>query len=157
MLLMEDVIAMQEAVKNNQVLYVAGHTRSNGDYIRDPSSSGCKVDGAYASISEGCLWAPFTANTGKGTYVGTSISTPLVAMSLASIFAVFPETTGENLAKFAKACAKKTGQGIPALLAKAGGVGVADFTCMGTVTGALANLPTGRGGPMSPYGGRPCR
>ena len=62
---------------------------------------------------------------------------------MASALAVFPDTSHQNLAKFGKACALKRGNGIEALLRQSGGVGVADFTCMGGVVTALANLPTG--------------
>ncbi len=63
--------------------------------------------------------------------------------ALASVLSVFPDTRDTELARFGKACALKSGNGIEALLAKSGGVGVADFSCMGSVIGSLANLPTG--------------
>ena len=124
---------IQAAIRANKVLYVAGHDRQGGRYIRHPGSSGCK--GADA----GCIWAPFVTD-GAG---GTSLSAPRVAAALASVLAVFPDTSHQNLAKFAKACALKQGQGIEVMLRQSGGVGVADFTCMGGVMTALANLPTG--------------
>ena len=63
--------------------------------------------------------------------------------ALASVLAVAPETTHQNLARFGKACVKKSGEGIEKLIRRWGGLGVADFTCMGSVIDALANLPTG--------------
>ena len=89
---------------------------------------------------QGCLWAPYVT---EGVGAGTSLSTPRVAAALASVLAVFPDTSHTNLAKFAKACALKRGNGIEVLLRQSGGVGVADFTCMGGVMTALANLPSG--------------
>ena len=71
------------------------------------------------------------------------MSSPRVAAALASVLAVFPDTSSQNLAKFAKACALKGGNGIEALLRQSGGVGVADFTCMGGVMSAMANLLSG--------------
>ena len=70
-------------------------------------------------------------------------SAPVFASALASVLAVFPDTSHQDLAKFGKSCAKKTGEGIEALLARSGGLGVADFTCMGDVISALTDLPTG--------------
>ena len=122
-----------DAIAANRVLYVAGWGRdANGNYIMHSQSMGCKGG------DDGCIWAPFTID-GAGS--GTSVSAPHVGAALASVLAVFPDTSPVNLAKFAKACARRSGQGIGILLATHGGVGVADFTCMGTVTGALANLP----------------
>ena len=71
------------------------------------------------------------------------MSTPQLSAALASVLAVFPDTTPENLAKFAEASAKKTGNGIPALLAQSGGFGAADFASMGRTIAALGSLPTG--------------
>ena len=125
----------------NKALYAAGHSIVGGRYVRHRSSSGCS-----GPINDGCLWVPFQFDFhGDGSEVGTgtSLSSQALASSLASVLAVFPNTSHQNLAKFAKACAKKSGQGIEALLRTAGGVGVADFSCMGDVTTALANLPSG--------------
>ena len=97
-------------------------------------------------VNDGCLWTSY-ASLGAGSQ-GTSNSAPLVASALASVLAVFPDTAPVELAKFAKACAKRSGTDrrgntIAALLRQSGGVGVADFTCMGDTTTALANLPNG--------------
>ena len=54
-----------------------------------------------------------------------------------------PDTTPENLARLGKACVKKRGEGIEALLRTSGGIGVADFGCIDTIIAALANLPDG--------------
>ena len=74
---------------------------------------------------------------------GTSNSTTQFAAALASVLAISPDTTPENLARFGKSCVKKTGEGIEELLRVSGGLGVADFACVGDVVTALANLPTG--------------
>ena len=133
--------SVRVAIDANKALYAAGHDMVGGRYVRHQSSSGCN-----GPINDGCLWVPFQFDFhGDGSRVGngTSLSSQALASSLASVLSVFPDTTHQNLAKFGKACAKKSGQGIEALLRSAGGVGVADFSCMGEVTTALANLPSG--------------
>ena len=126
---------IQAAVNAHKVLYAAGWDRdANGNYIQHEFSRACR------GVDDGCLWAQFHF---EGVGGGTSLSAPNVGAALASILAVFPDTTHQNLAKFAKACARRSGQGIEVLLRQSGGVGVADFTCMGGVTQALANLPAG--------------
>ena len=105
------------------------------------AGTGCIGEG----ISEGCIWAPFGFSgypeskkgfscSGRGCtddrrpgYGGTSSSAPHVAAALASVLAVFPETTPQNLIRLAKACAIPT----PSL---PGGVGRADFACMTTMS-----------------------
>ena len=131
---------IRAATAANKVLYAAGHRIVDGNYMRHQSSSGCT-----GPVNDGCLWVPFlyAREDGVRFATGTSHSAPALASSLASVLSVFPDTTHQNLAKFGKACAKKSGQGIEALLSSAGGVGVADFSCMGEVTTALANLPNG--------------
>ena len=131
---------VRAAIAANKALYAAGHDIVGGNYVRHQSSSGC-----LGPMNDGCLWAPFlyAREDGVRFVTGTSHSAPALASSLASVLSVFPDTTHQNLAKFGKACAKKSGQGIEALLSSAGGVGVADFSCMGEVTTALANLPNG--------------
>ena len=125
------------AVRANKLLFVAGYDKdADGNYIRHWESNGCK-DGELAS---GCLWARYEF---PGIGQGTSFSAPQLSAALASVLAVTPDTTPQNLAKFAKACAKKGGEGIEVLLRQSGGVGVADFNCMGAVTSALINLPVG--------------
>ena len=134
---LEEVARAKSAIAANKMLLVAGWDKDNsGNYVRHAWSAEC----GRAGISEGCVWAQFEF---PGVGSGNSFSAPQVASALASVLSVFPDTTHQNLAKFAKACARKTGNGIPALLAAHGGVGVADFTCMGSVTDALASLPTG--------------
>ena len=128
---------IRNAIAANKMLLVAGWSKDgNGNFVRHSQSASCSGIG----VSEGCLWAQFDF---PGIGSGTSLSTPQVAAALASVLAVFPETEHQELAKFAKACARKTGNGIPVLLVSSGGVGVVDFTCMGAVSNALANLPTG--------------
>ena len=132
---------VRAAIAANKALYAAGHSVVGGRYVRNRASSGCT-----GPINDGCLWVPLQFDLrGDGSRIGTgtSLSSQALASSLASVLSVFPDTTHQNLAKFGKACAKKSGQGIEALLRSAGGVGVADFSCMGEVTTALANLPSG--------------
>ena len=85
---------------------------------------------------------PDNRSAGASPPGGTSYSAPQLSAALASVLAVFPDTTPENLAKFAKASARKTGNGIATLLAQSGGVGVADFESMGKTIAALGSLPT---------------
>lgn len=104
------------AVKADKVLYVAGYRPpAGGLYTRDSRSTGC------AGVDDGCLFAPFTI---EGAH-GTSVSAPQVASALASVLSVFPETSGEELVRLAKACAIAD----PRL----GGLGRADFSCMTTL------------------------
>ena len=119
----------------DKLIFIAGWDRdASGNYIRDDHSNNCQ------GIDSGCLWVQFAFPDGGA---GTSFSAPLFASALASVLAVFPDTSHQDLAKFGKSCAKKTGEGIEALLAQSGGLGVADFTCMGDVVSALTDLPTG--------------
>ncbi len=133
----ETPLVVLEAIAADKVIYVAGHMiDANGNYVRDPSSSGCKGRGG----DYGCIWAPIAI---KGVGWGTSFSSPIFGAALASVLAVFPDTHHTELARFGKACALKKGNGIEALLQKSGGVGVADFHCMGGVVDSLAKLPSG--------------
>ena len=126
------------AIKANKLIYVAGWDKDeNGNYVRNFYSSGCKSPGN--KLDGGCIWAQFEFDGGGGT----SLSSPNLSAALASVLAVFPDTAPQDLAKFGKSCAKKSGEGIEALLHQSGGVGVADFNCMGGVVDALVNLPTG--------------
>ena len=126
------------AIAANKLIVVAGYRdNANGRYTRHPGSSGCK------GLDAGCLWAEYDVFGNGGDSGGTSLSTQQFAAAVASVLAVFPDTTPQNLAKFAKASAKRTGNGIPALLAQSGGIGVADFTSMGRTIAALRSLPTG--------------
>ena len=126
---------VNRAIAANKLLFVAGWDRDvDGNYIRHDHSSSCR------DLDGGCLWAQFEFS---GYVKGTSFAAPQVSAALASVLAVFPDTSHQDLAKFGKSCAKKTGEGIEELLAKSGGTGVADFNCMGDVVSALTNLPTG--------------
>ena len=129
---------VNRAIAAHKLLFVGGWDRdTDGNYIRHEYSDSCLgVDG-------GCLWAQFEFDVGYGIYKGTSYSAPQVSSALASVLAVFPDTSHQDLAKFGKSCAKKTGEGIEELLAESGGTGVADFNCMGDIVSALTNLPTG--------------
>ena len=122
------------AIAANKLLFAAGMDRNVSDnYIRDSSSSSCK------DVDDGCLWTGFKF----GNAAGTSVSAPNIAASLASVLSIFPDTEHQDLAKLARACAKKTGEGIDGpygLLALSGGFGVADFSCMDDITAASADL-----------------
>ena len=127
------------AIAADKLLLVAGWGRdANGNYVRHRESGSCNA--ANSELDNGCLWARYSFG-GLGS--GTSYSAPQVSAALASVLAVFPDTTPRNLARLAKACARRTGDGIETLLEVSGGLGVADFTCMAPVVHALANLPAG--------------
>ena len=125
-----------EAIAADKLLIIAGWERNpvSGRYTDHPASFVCKY------LDDGCLWARMDFHE---TGAGTSLSSPNVGAGLASVLSVFPDTTHQNLARFAKACARKTGDGIEELLRNSGGVGVADFSCMGPITDAARNLPAG--------------
>ena len=126
----DDIRNMRAAVAADKVLYVSGYrateTADGTVYERD-GFTGCKG----AGFTEGCIYAPshylYPRNVPLDETIvnfgGTSAATPHVASALASVLAVFPETTPQNLIRVAKACAIPT----PSL---PGGVGRADFTCM---------------------------
>ena len=86
----------------NKLLFVAGMDRDvNSNYIRHPDSSSCR------DVDYGCLWTWYVFGGGGGT----SYSAPNIAASLASILSIFPDTEHQDLAKLARACAKKNGRG----------------------------------------------
>ncbi len=125
-----------DMIADDKLIFVSSWSRdSSGNYIRAPGSSSCR------DVDDGCLWTPWVLPSGG--LLGTSGGAVLVSAAVASVLAVFPDTSPENLARFAKACARKSGNGIETLLTNSGGVGVADFNCMGAVVTALENLPTG--------------
>ena len=131
-----DRVKIAAAIREHRLIYTAGWIRdANGNYTRHPHSYSCRED----DIREGCVWTRFHFHYGGGT----SYSAPQYAGALMSILAIMPDTTPQNLAKFGKACVRKTGNGIEELLRVSGGLGVADFACVGDVVTALANLPTG--------------
>ena len=118
------------AVEADKVLYVAGHdVDSNGQYQRGDGSTGC------GDLNNGCLYAPMAFDYGRHGVAGTSFSTPNVAIALASVLAVFPDLSGIELVKLAKACAKPVDT-IP------DGIGIADFTCMTKEEGGRRRLIT---------------
>ena len=128
---------VKSAVAADKLPFVAGYDKdASGNYIRHQGSSGCRD----SEVTNGCLWTQFEF---PGFGDGTSLSSPQVSAALASVLAVFPDTTPENLSRFAKASAKKSGEGIEMLLVQSGGVGVADFNSMGSILAALGDLPTG--------------
>ena len=123
------------AARADKLILVAGWDRdARGNYIRHRRSSGCK------GADSACVWAQFHF---PGIGSGTSYAAPQFAAGLASVLLIAPHTTPQNLARFGKACVRKTGQGIENLLWTSGGLGVADFTCVSDVVVALANLPSG--------------
>ena len=131
-----DKLKIAAAVRKDLLIFTAGWDKdANGNYVQHAGSSNCKGD----DIQEGCVWTRFHFHYGGGT----SYSAPQFAAALASVLAIAPETTPQNLAKFGKACVKKSGEGIEELLRISGGLGVADFACVGDVITAMANLPTG--------------
>ena len=133
----EDKVRIAAAIREDRLIYVSGWDRdANGIYVRHEFSDSCRGD----DIQEGCIWTRFHLDARGG---GTSYSTPHFAAALASVLAIAPDTTPQNLARFGKACVKKTGEGIEELLRVSGGLGVADFACVGDVVTAMANLPAG--------------
>ena len=129
------------AIAANKMLFAAGVARNvHGEYIRHSGSSSCK------NVDYGCFWTWFRfLDWGPPVFAvsGTSASAPNVAASLASILSIFPDTEHQDLAKLARACAKKTGEGIDGphgLLATSGGFGVADFSCMDEIVAVSADL-----------------
>ena len=92
-------------IANHDVLLVAGYTKdANGNFIPSASTTQCE------GVDRGCLYAPdafdFEGRNGSSAHAsGTSFSAPFVAAGLASVLAVFPETSGEELIALAKACA----------------------------------------------------
>lgn len=109
---------IKRAVDADKVVYVAGYAVSRGgNIVRHPHSSGCDT------VSSACVWAPFVT---PGVGAGTSFGAPRVAAALASVLAVFPNTTYQNLAKMLKTSVRK----VPTL---PNGLGVVDFTRLTTL------------------------
>ena len=134
---------MLDAIAADKLLFVAGFDKDDkGNYIRHRQSTSCNIFNSD-NPGNGCVWAPYVFDTPIAVFEGTSYSSPNFSAALASVLAVFPDTSPQNLAAFGKSCAKKSGEGIEELLRVSGGLGVADFNCMGDVIEALANLPTG--------------
>ncbi len=94
-----------QQIANHDILIVAGYTKDgSGAFIPDSLTTQCE------GVDSGCLYAPFAfefegQNGDSAWDVGTSLSAPFVAAGLASVLAVFPETSGEELIRLAKACA----------------------------------------------------
>ena len=109
---------IRQAVAADKVVYVAGYTvDARSDIVRHPHSSGCDT------VSHACVWVPFiTPDIGRGTSFGA----PRVAAALASVLAVFPDTTHQNLARLLKASAREVAT-LP------NGLGVVDFTRLTTL------------------------
>lgn len=93
-------------IANDEVLFVAGYTKDkDGNFIPHESTTQCQ------GIDEGCIYGPmhFAYDWGdveeQIVTSGTSVATPFVAAGLASVLAVFDETSGEDLIRLARACA----------------------------------------------------
>ena len=124
---------VRKAISEDSLLFAAGWHRSDGSYIPHSGSTRCGV------LDDGCLWLQYN----YGYAQGTSLSSPNLGAALASVLSVFPDTTYQNLARLAKACARRAGDGIERLLQEWGGVGVADFTCMKEIIDARDGLLEG--------------
>ena len=109
---------IRQAVEADKVVYVAGYTvNDRGNVVRHPHSSGCDA------VSNACVWVPFVT---PGVGSGTSFGSPRVAAALASVLAVFPNTTHQNLARMLKTSARK-------IATLPNGLGVVDFTRLTTL------------------------
>ena len=109
---------IKHAVDADKVVYVAGYTvDGRGDIVRHPHSSGCDA------VSDACVWVPFVT---PGVGSGTSFGSPRVAGALASVLAVFPNTTHQNLARMLKTSVRQVAT-LP------NGLGVVDFTRLTTL------------------------
>lgn len=135
------------AIAVDKLIITAGWEREHGtgNYIRGTGAGNC-----LAIPVEGCIWAedifdfsPDPSDPYTLFAAGNSYGAPHFASALASILAVFPDTTHQDLVRLGRACAKKRGEGIEKLLAVSGGIGIADFACMDTIIPAAQNLPSG--------------
>ena len=109
---------IRQAVDADKVVYVAGYAvDAGGDIVRHPRSSGCD------SVTGACVWVPFVT---PGIGGGTSFGAPRVAAALASVLAVFPGTTHQNLARLLKASTRRVST-LP------NGLGVVDFARLTTL------------------------
>ena len=109
---------IKRAVDADKVVYVAGYdVNDNGDVVRHRRSSGCDT------VSGACVWVPFLT---PGIGPGTSFGTARVTAALASVLAVFPNTTPQNLGRLLKMSARS----VPNL---PNGLGVVDFTRLTTL------------------------
>ena len=89
-----------QQIANNELLLVAGYDKDgNGNFVPHHQTTQCQ------GVDEGCLYAPFVFDLAGNNHHGTSLSAPFVAAGLASVLAVFPETSGQDLIRLAKACA----------------------------------------------------
>lgn len=109
---------IRRAVDADKAVYVGGYAvDSAGDIVRHPRSSGCDT------VSRACVWVPFvTPGIGRGTSFGAARA----AAALASVLAVFPDTTPQDLARLLKASARR----VPTL---PNGLGVVDFSRLTTL------------------------
>ena len=113
-IVLEEVRNLAAMSGADRLLVVGGYTiDANGEYQRHPSSNGC----AFESIA--CFYAPYVTPEG---YSGTSISAPFVAAGVASLFAIFDQSTTTSLLQLTKLCAVPE-EGLD-------GYGRVDFTCL---------------------------
>ena len=96
----EEGASLMQQIANNNRLLVAGYDKDgNGNFVPHRSTTQCQ------GVDAGCLYAPFDFRSAGYLNSGTSLSGPFVAAGLASVLAVFPETSGQDLIRLAKACA----------------------------------------------------
>ena len=131
-----DIQRRRDTIRADKLLLVSGYRTTetaNGTVYERDAVTGCKGE----VFTDGCIWAPngyhyppdATKEDRTIDFGGTSAATPHVAAALASVLAVFPDTSPQDLIRLAKACAIET----PSL---PGGVGRADFACMTTMNDA---------------------
>ena len=103
----EEGALLLQYLASNQVLLTAGYAKDeDGQFVPHPLTTQC------GGLEDGCLYGPMEidlSDTGVSdpyfAAAGTSTTAPFVAAGLASVLAVFPETSGEDLIRLAKACA----------------------------------------------------
>lgn len=96
----EEGAYLMQSIAKYELLMVAGYEKDhNGNFIPHHRTTQCK------GIDHGCLYAPYDFDIADLHGRGTSLSAPFVAAGLASVLAVFPETSGQDLIRLAKRCA----------------------------------------------------
>lgn len=88
-------LKMREAVEAEKVIYVSGYVLDNGIPRRYKYNKGC-ID-----MTESCIWMPNTRGE------GTSVLSPMLGSSLASLFTVFPEYPADDLISLTNSCADR--------------------------------------------------
>ena len=96
----EEGALLLRQIDNNQLLLTAGYAKDeNEQFVPHPLTTQC------GGLEDGCLYGPFEFEVSEYVLQGTSLTAPFIAAGLASVLAVFPETSGEDLIRLAKACA----------------------------------------------------